>query len=411
MGVSIHPRYGIEMKTSIKMLTAIAVVAVMCVCPLFAAADVSDAYDVTTGESGLSVEMKNLTKEKVDELFTADAQEEMARAVIKGIVQSSSDLNLSGVAISEMSIKKGLAGRVTDDTKSLHMGEHTEYKVTFKATYASVRDIFLNDQAFVDLMKATDINNESTVGDYFEITAKVIRVQAGNQTIKFVKNEAGSFVTTSDKMHQYSSIDCDITAKFIYTKDATEKNVSFTTKYFTETSSDQNTDFDFNGVEPAKATATTVVYKDERVDSLSRVKYECTVGDETKSTDKTYNLGALIAIFGGDPIVDVPDIDDSDMKPPVITLMGISETNSIFEEAIVVPADENAMSAFVAANGSKDTSYSAAMDIYDDNNSTVIDDQEMLNLLLIGAVAILGVIILVLIVIILIILIVKRKKR
>ena len=412
MGAELRPGNGIGMKTSIRMLTAIAVVAIMCVCPLFVAVDDSDAYDVTTGESGLSVTMENLPKEKVNELFTDDKKTEMAKDAVSAITSYSSySMSISALEISGLKIERGLSTRVTDDTAYIYSGTRMEYTATFKLTFTTATDIVNNNSAFIEVVKAIGTDNRSINGDFFEITAKVVTIETGKEVNEFVKNEDGNFVITSKQTTGYESTESEVTAKFIYTRDAVEKNVSFTAKYTTENSVDQKQDYDFNGVDPVKAKDTTSVYYDGDVGAMARYKFEVTYDGDTKKDGGTYDLSALMMALGGGKIVDKADVYDADMKAATITYMGDNPRTCLFEESDIALATENDLKTFVAANGSADESYSGAKDVYDEYNSTVVDDRDMMNLLLIGAVAILGFIIVVLIVVLIIVLIVKRKKR
>ena len=63
-------------------LISFAVVAMMCVCPFALAADDSDAYDVTPGESGLSVKIDNMSEADINKLFNATEQEDLAEDVL-----------------------------------------------------------------------------------------------------------------------------------------------------------------------------------------------------------------------------------------------------------------------------------------------------------------------------------------
>ncbi len=401
-----RPRNGIHMNAKMKTLTAIAVVAAMCLCPLFTAADGSDAYDVTPGETGLSVTMYGLSKEKAGELYTPSAMGSRAEQVAQTLIgDSMAGTSLSAPEMSDLSVERGLASSVTDDTTYLYRGAYEEYTITFTLTFTDVRDILISNEAFIDVMKAIGTDNKSAVGDRLEITAKVQAAEASEEIRYFVKNADGSFVETGKDTSDYQSSKYDITARFV--RESPAKDVSFSVEFYTEEGGYLGVEYDFDGVEPKEATAETTVYLDNDVGGRIRNVVKCIVDGKTRDYDETYDM----MVYGGSEVIEKATIYDSDITVPTFTYLGTDEMSCLFMSSDVVPATEEEMRAFADANGSTDETYSGAKEIYDSNYINLFFRDLLGGILKTVGIILIAYVVLLVLIVLIVVLIVKKMKK
>ena len=280
-------------------MISVAVVAMMCICPFAVMADDSDAYDVTAGESGLSVKIDSMSEADINKLFNDTEQRDLARNALEGFTNTN-DYTISDVKITKMTVERGLSSKVTTDSISEYKGMKQTFTMTFTASAKYDNgSIFLNREPFQDAIKAIGTNT-TAIGDKFEVTVEATIYGSMSKTSDIVKNDAGNFVVTADKQKQYANGEYDITAKYIYTKDAQPANQTVEVKYTEESETSYDNKIDFNGVDPTKATADTLTYIDQSYVYASNVHTECEVNGDSNSKDYYMDLLPIAMIFGGD---------------------------------------------------------------------------------------------------------------
>ena len=371
----------------------------MCACPLIVVTDDGYAYDVTPGESGLSTKASNLTEEQVNILYSALAKENAAKDVFKTF-SGTSDISYTDIKISGMTFEKGLACSVKSDSMVQYVGMEMDYTISFKATATSDRDMVSNSNPFAVAIKAVNKGNVMKTGDFFDITATVKQSGSQKESEDFVKNEAGNFVVTAEQDRKYAVQEYEITAKYNYTLNDQPAVVEMKFSYLLEAEQDNDIKYDFNGVDPAKATAETTVYQDYVPTLMEHIKVKCTVGGDSDSMDDYMDLGILANLLGGNEAMKEATVRAYDLSPNKYTYVGLSEEMSLIDiddAGDTVKTDE-AMKAFLQSVGSISESYGDAKSISDDYMGSVDDGSKRKNLITYGIMAGLGVIIIVLLV-------------
>ena len=382
-----------------KVFAALAIVAMMCACPLIVVSDDSHAYDVTPGESGLSTKASGLTEDQVNTLFSASAKEKAARDVFKSF-SGSSDISYTEIKISDMSFEKGIASSVKSDSMVQYVGMEMNYTISFKATATADRDMVNNSNPFAVAIKAINKDNVMKTGEFFDITATVKQSGSQKESEDFVKNEAGNFVVTAEQERRFAVQEFEITAKYNYTQNDQTVVVEMKFSYLTEADQDSSIKYDFNGVDPAKATAETAVYQNYEPKVMEHIKVKCSVGGDSDSMEDYLDLGILAKVLGGDDAMKKATVHAYDLSPNKYTYVGFSETMALFDSGDVgdtVKTDET-MKAFLQSVGSISESYGDAKSISDDYMGSVDDGSKRKNLITYGIMAGLGVIIIVLLV-------------
>jgi hypothetical protein len=387
------------MKGYTKVFAALAIVAMMCACPLIVVSDDSHAYDVTPGESGLSTKASGLTEDQVNTLFSASAKQKAASDVFESF-SGHSNISYTDIKISDMSFEKGIASSVKSDSMVQYVGMEMNYTISFKAAATADRDMVSNSNPFAVAIKAVNKDNVMKTGDFFEVTATVKQSGSQKESEDFVKNEAGNFVVTAEQNKRYAIQEYDITAKYNYTLNDQPAVVEMKFSYLVENDQDQNVKYDFNGTDPSKATADTAIYQSDIPKVLAHQKIKCTVGGDSDSIDEYVDMTMLAYIFGGIETMLNPTVHDYNLSPNKYTYVGLSETMALFDSDDVgatVNTDET-MKAFLQSVGSISESYGDAKSISDDYMGSIDDDSKKKNLITYGIMAGLGVIIIVLLV-------------
>lgn len=387
------------MNNNAKMIVAVAIVAMMCACPLIMVSDDGYAHDVTKGESGLSAKANGLTEDQVNKLFSATAKEKAAKDVFESFSGSGS-ITYTDVKISDMSFEKGIASSVESDSMTQYIGMEIDYKISFRATATADRNMVSNKNPFDIAIKAVNKDNVMKTGEFFEITATVKESGSQRQGEDFVKNAAGDFVVTVEKEKRYAFKEYDITAKYNYTLNDQPAVVKMEFSYLMEADQESNIKYDFNGADPAKATEDTTVYQDFKPKLMERIKIKCSAGGDSDSTDDCLDLGAIAGLIGGNDVMKKATVRDYDLSPNEYTYVGLSDEMSLFKysDAGDTVKTEDAMKAFLQSVGSVSESFSDAKSVYDDYMSSVDDGSKKKNLITYGIMAGLGVIIVVLLI-------------
>ena len=410
-----RPGNGKEMKAYKIAMISVAVVAMMCICPLAVMANDSDAYNVTAGESGLSVKIDSMSEADINKLVSATEKEDMAESVLKTFT-STDGFTIADVKITKLSLERGLSSKVTEDNVSDNKGTKATFTMTFTAN-ATVANkvVFKNEEPFIDPIKEHG-TNKTVVGDKFEVSAEVTVYGAETRSSDIVKNEDGNFVVTAEKQKQYTHTEYEVTAKYVYTKDAQPANFTAKIKATSEMEESYDRTFDFNGVDVAKVKADTKAFiKDETIVYAGNISTECTFNGNTNSDSDYLDLTALALIFGGSmkQAYDDTTIFDWDLKANEYGYVGTDDDMNLFDVSDVgTDVDTDAkMKEFLQSVGTVSESYDTAKAIADDNNGDVVSPEAALNLMLIIGIAAVGVIALLFLVLFILAMIFRRRKK
>ncbi len=403
---AVRSRSGSDsMKVHSKALAALAVAAIVCICPAIVMADGSDAYTRTDGESALSFEIESMTAEQTAKFLSTGQQTTYAQEVVDKIVYNYSYFDLDDISVKDVSYKNGAAYSIDGDDVKSYSGDELKFTISFTATSKSVGELLTNDKAYVPLMKALG-NNARAIGDKLEITAEVTMQNSDNGSAKYIATDAGDFVMTESSGESYQCTDMDITAKFTRASDSS--TVTFEVESEFEQNVYSDIAFDFNGTDASEVTATTIAYETNDTSLVASTYLKCSVGDDSESTSVIYksphhNGSADYAPLHGEDL-EVPAINYVDGTGTTL-IYGISFGDSDLYT-------ESGFTAFLTEVGaSTSTDYSDAKEIADDTYGTVVDEETMALGILGIAVGALVLLVIVLIVVIVIILIVKRKKN
>ncbi len=397
------------MKTYTKALAAIAVAAIMCICPAIVMADGSDAYTKTEGESGLSFEIESMTQAQIDKYLSESRKTYMAADVLESFVYSdgfyiTADYSITDISVTELSVSRAMASSVGDDY-SEYVGEEMTFKMTFTATAISSQQLFPDDSSFLVLYKKVDSEN-AAIGDKFEVTVTGTTKTSYQAEAGIIATEDGNFARGDTDYKSYESNEYEIEAK--YTAAGSTTPLSFSVDYTYESGFTETETHDFNGVEESKLTETTKDYVTTVSEHRVRTAYECTVGDDSESTDNVIRTPAS----GGESTHAI--MYNADMKPSVINYVVGTDAilvnpNTLGDDSIKT---EDGFKAFLEETGATTSdSYSDAKSIADDAYSTVTDAEDLAVGILAIAIGALVLLLVVLVIVIVIILIVKRKKK
>ena len=409
------PGTGKKMKAYTIAAISIAVVAMMCICPLAVMANDSDAYNVTAGESGLSVKIDSKSEADINKLFNDTEQAKMARDAFKTF-SSTDGFTITDVIITKVSLEKGLSSKVTSDNLSDYKGMKMEFTMTFTANATAADKVVLkNEKPFSDPIKEHG-TNMTAVGDKFEVSVEATLYGAETRSSDIAKNDDGNFVATAAKEKTYTNAEYNVTAKYIYTKDASPANFSIKVKSTTEAEESYDRTYDFNGVDVAKVKADTMAYyKDESVVYAGYVTTECTFNEKTESDSTYIDLSALAIIFGGsiNQAYDHATIYDWDLKANEYGYVGTDDDMNLFVASEVDPSlgTDAAMENFLKSTGTVSTAYSDAKAMADDNDGSVVNPSDALNLLLIIGIAAVGALAVLFLVLFILAMIFRRRKK
>ena len=211
---------------------SIAVVAMMCICPLAVMANDSDAVNIETGEKGLSAKAENMSKEDIDKLYNAAAQSSLAMGVLDSF-SNSTYFTISAVEITKATIESGLSVKITEDSDYYSKATSQKFTMTFTATCDSAGTIFENNEAFSEAIRAVGTNT-TAIGDVFEVSVEGTVTSFDMMRIEFIKNDEGNIVVKVNEDKSYNTEKYDITAKYKYTKDAAPAETNFEFDLFME---------------------------------------------------------------------------------------------------------------------------------------------------------------------------------
>lgn len=392
------------MKTSMKMLAAVSVAAIMCICPAIVMADGSDAYTKTDGDGGLSVEFSTTDTAQIDRFYSAYAKVNMARNVLDSFAYTAYSWTITDIAITSLSYERGIAAKISGDDGYNYEGETVKFKMTFTATLDSTSTLFEEYGPYILAAKAINTDNKGAVGDKFEVSVEATTKESGKSTAEFGETDAADFFMKQQTYDSYQLHEYDIDAKFIKASDSSE--TKFSVDYKMESGYNAKIEMDLNGVGEGAVTADTAIYATTTATEKGVREIKCTVGDDSKSdSDSGYEGGHQMN-------VDKDVLMGEDIKVPTMYYVTGGEAVLVdisFGDATL--ATEDGFKSFLSDVGAKtSTSYSDAKSVADDAYSDIVTDEDLaLGIFAIAAIA-LGLLVVVLIIVIVVILIVKRKK-
>ena len=403
-----------KMKAYRIALVSLAVVAMMCVCPLAVMADGSDAHEITAGESGLSVKIDNMSEADINKLLSDSEKTDLARDVLKSF-SSTDGFTVADVKITKLSLERGLSSKVTSDSMAQYMGVNAKFTMTFTANATTAdKTVFTNSEAFQDPIREHG-TNKTVVGDKFEVSVEATLSGSSTKSADLVKNEDGNFVVTADMQKEYSKKEYNITAKYIYTKDASPANLTAKIEAMQEAEESYDKTYEFD-VDTAKVKAGAMAFvKDSSIVYAANVNIDCTFKGDTKS-DYTYvDLTGLAMILGGNlhSAYDDVTIFDYDISANEYGYVGTDDDMYLFDVSDV-GTDVNTdvkMKEFLQSVGSVSESYGTAKDIADANDGNVVSPSEALHLILIIAIAVVGILAVFFLVLFILAMIFRRRKK
>ncbi len=395
----------VTMKAFMKILAAVSVAAIMCICPAIVMADGSDAYTKTDGDDGLSVEFSTTDTAQIDKFYSVYAKENMARNVLGSFSYSTYYWTITDIAITSLSYERGIAAKISGDDGYNYEGETVKFKMTFTATLDSTTTLFEDCGPYILAAKAINTDNKGAVGDKFEVSVEATTKESSKSTVEFGETDAADFFMKQQTYDSYLLREYDIDAKFIKASDSSE--TKFSVDYKRESGYNGKTEIDLNGVEEGAVTADTAIYTTPTLTEKAVVDIKCTVGDDSKSSSDSGYEGGHRMDVSKDMLM------GEDLKVPTMCYVTGGEEVLVdisFGDATL--ATEDGFKSFLSDVGAKtSTSYSDAKSVADDAYSDIVTDEDMaLGIFAIAAIA-LGLLVVVLIIVIVIILIVKRKKR
>ncbi len=396
------------MKAYTKALAALAVAAIMCICPAIVMADGSEAITVTEGEKALSVEIDDLTEAQINQLYSSSTQEGWAKKVLDSFVNYSALYEITEVKVTDLSVERALGSKVTSDCYKSVDGTDIEFTISFKATAQyDTNIVFDENKGLFPVIKAIGTDNTGKAGDVYNITSEVKITDSGTTKENFAKTDSGIYVDTGGYSESYSSKTYDTSVTL--TKKTDSSTVKFDVYSKSEYSTVYNNEIDTNGTDVADLTNDSVVYESRTIDTKTRVELKGSAdGDSETDVTTTANSGSD-AYVQEDPAIPV------DIGPQSYTLVGLGTAYSLFD-VLGIGDDglktDDGMKTFLDGIGdSPSDSYSDAQSITEDAYSTIVSDEDLAVGILAIAIGALVLLLVVLVIVIVIILIVKRKKK
>ncbi len=394
------------MKSYTKVLAAVAVAAIMCICPAIVMADGSEAITVTEGEKAYSVEIDSLTEEQLNQLYTSSSQTDWAEEVLSSFMNSIYSFNITELKVTDFSMSKGVGSKVTSDSSKNVVGADMEFTVSFKATAMSDMDYVLDEnKALFPIVKAIGTNNTGKTGDVYEVTSKVKISGSETDNTDFTKTDSGIYVNTGGYSNSYTDYEFDTSVTL--TKKADSSKVEFDVYVQRENSHVVDADVDTNGKDVAEITSDSVVYVTLTTETKSRVEIKGSADGDSETDVTTSSNKGTSSYLQEDPAL------ITDIAPRTYTLVG--NTSCLFSLDDIADSDlktDAGMKSFLDGIGaSPSESYSDAESVADDTYGTIVDDETVAVGLLAIAVGVLVILLIVLVIVIVIILIVKRKKN
>ena len=183
-----------------KALVAVSVVAAMCLVPVFAIADDSEAAaTLTTGESGASFEIDSIDDDKFNGFVTDDFKEHIMITFIGRLIGSAYFFTTEDLSITNVKEMKLSAGtKVTDEDVTVVYARVITCDISFKATYAGITPVSLFElydgtQGLYDYIGSNTLSN----GDSITFNGGTFKMElSGTKVNKIALDDAKDYVTT-----------------------------------------------------------------------------------------------------------------------------------------------------------------------------------------------------------------------
>ena len=284
------------MKTISKALIAVMVAAAMCLVPVFAIADGSDAAgSLTDGSSGVSFK-GSMSDTDFNKLVTDEYKEEIASMVLETVVADDGSLGgvftISDLTVSDVSDIKLSKGMKIDGDKITNVSAQAlKCKIKFTATFDG--GLFSDTATLFNLYDGNQVlyneigSNVITDGNVLKFDGTVTLDMSASSTSTMAKNGNDNYVATevSGKMSKSESYSGELK----FNNGTAVKTIDLDVKQ--ATSSDATITLDYGDVKMEDVVSGTKViigYKD--IKGASEQEYKYTVNDKKGGYD--YKVGA-----------------------------------------------------------------------------------------------------------------------
>lgn len=199
-------------------------VTAMCI-PASVFSDGSDAFEITTGEAGISWESDELEEKQISALYDIDEKTNLAYTAMRSIIWNAYHYEISEINISKAKISMANGIKVTENEKISTADDSGTYELTFKATCAAGHggeQLFDNSTDMLDLIKYVTFDNESQEGAIFVFNVKLSVINMEHSIVEFEKNAADDCVVIKQTItgREFISVKGDV--KYTFT-DGTEQ--------------------------------------------------------------------------------------------------------------------------------------------------------------------------------------------
>lgn len=340
-------------------------VAAMCI-PMPVISDGSDAFDITTGESGISWQSNELTEEQISKLYDADTKTELAEYALELVVYDEYDYDITGVEIAKATVSKAYGTKITDSEMINTVDDSGTYEIKFKATCKAGHggdSLFENTEALRDLMQFVTFDNATQEGAVFEFDIKMNIIRSDSSTYEFVKNNGGDYVLIKESTDFRMMLSVEGDVKYTFTDASGEVTKEFSVDFVDDTQAEGMVfDIEFNG-NPEDAVAGDRVYYScsiETCKTLFRQNYtinEENGGDESEGSD----------IECPPPLMYVTVFGEDSLKLPTYVFYPTSvDETPLFNSVGSAELESNAaLKAFLEENGTIGETFDAAKDVAD----------------------------------------------
>ena len=348
------------MKSISKAMIAVMIAAAMCVVPLFVIED-ADAATVETGEKGLSVEAKDVSTANFNRLVSNLMKEYMILAPLDFSV------NASDVTFSEVTLKKGIAEKISDDSIYYNDGSYIKAKFTYQKDLTTSVQLFPKTAGLEDLYRYMG-SNMAASGKNLKIEGTIEMGQDMNDTSDFFKTNENKLADDGSTMVNSSFYKASYTVTY---------NDGSTVKKF---------DVESSGKQES-TTETTVKYLiDDKKDTINATEVLISTTTTNKTEESaTYKFDGKTGSYEGKDVPQkvegnfvketaVAHLDSEDLKPQDI-LYYSEDGPALFTSPLMVEdatlRDNAAMKTFLESIGTVSDSYSTANSVANSGSADV----------------------------------------
>ena len=271
------------MKAISKALIAVMAAAAMCLVPLFAVADDSDATaSLTVGEKGVSFKAGSISDDNFNKLVSTDAKEGMCIQALDAIVSGSTyGWDVSVTSFTDVSdVKMSTGTQYREDGAKYVDGSAITFKAKFTAKYTGLMPstFFGLYDGTQNLFIALNDTNMIVTGDILTVEGKFTMRQTSILEEEYTKNAENNLVITTSERRTSNDLSFDGTV--IYKHDTFTKEIDLKTS--AESQIDVKTTNDYGTVEPKDVVAGTKVFVNEFYKAYaSKYDFKYTVDGKT----------------------------------------------------------------------------------------------------------------------------------